>query len=65
MAYRSMVCSERQQQTAIMKILRDMKGHGGVQEMIIRVSKVMSIVGGQYLKNQTSLTRSHREFKCF
>lgn len=48
-----------------MKILRDMKGHGGVQEMIIRVSKVMSIVGGQYLKNQTSLTRSHREFKCF
>lgn len=48
-----------------MKILRDMKGHGGVQEMIIHVSKVMGIVGGQYLKNQTSLTRSRHGFKCF
>lgn len=60
-----MSCSEMQQQTAIVKIFRDMKCHGGLKETIIDVSKVVVVVGSQDLKNHIHLTKSSQGLKCF
>lgn len=60
-----MFCSEMQQQTAIMKIFRDMKCRGGPKETVIDVSKVMVVVRSHYLKNQIPLTKSRQGLKWF
>lgn len=60
-----MFCSEMQQQTTIVKILRDMKSRGGLKETIIDVSKVVVVVGSQYLKNHIPLAKSSQGLKCF
>lgn len=62
---RLVFCSDMQQQTTVMKTIRDMKWCGGLKESIIDVSKVVVVVGSQYLKNHIPLTRSSQGLKWF